>query len=238
MGFALSLGLVAAMARPRQRVLLVCLAALAAFCNLYTYSAGGILATVVSTVVLVLFFRSGRLLVVALAALVVIALLAPPALLAKVERLLTGEALTAAARLVTYQQALEIIRDHPVFGLGWGAMSTSLEGAYRITRADAVAFTVENYFLQRAVALGLVGLGLFVGLWVRFIVNLRRLMRSSGGPRRPDPLAIAMAASAIAFFTHAMFMPASNVSTNSVLWFLFAVAGSLSDGSGTAGHLT
>jgi O-antigen ligase len=226
-GFALCLGLAVGMRRARTRVALVCVAALAAFCNLYTYSAGGIVGVVAAVAALVLLVRSGRLLAVAVAALVAAAFLAPPALVAKVERLFSGEAVTAAARLVTYKQAFMIIRDHPLVGLGWGGIRTSLEGVYRVSRADAVAFTAENYFLQRAIALGLVGVGLYSALWLRFIGNVRRLTRSSPASSRFDPLTVALIAGATAFAAQAQVMPATNVSTNSILWLMFAIAESL-----------
>jgi putative inorganic carbon (HCO3(-)) transporter len=227
-GFGLCVGLAVGLRRRVPRIVLACAAALAAFCNLYTYSAAGVAAIAAAIVVVVLLVRSGRLLAVALVILVAATLLAPPALLAKVERILGGEALTAAARLVTYKQAMNVLRDHPVFGLGWGGIRHSLEGAYRLSRAEAVAFTAENYFLQRAIALGLVGLGLYVGLWARFAGNLRRMLRLRGASSGPDPLVTAMAAGAAAFLTIAMLIPATNVSVNSVLWLMFAIASSLS----------
>ena len=234
-GFALCVGLAAGMRRALPRVVLVCVAALTAFCNLYTYSAGGILGTIAAIVALVLLVRSGKLLAAAVVVLIVAALLAPPALVAKVERLFSGQALTAAARLVTYQQAFEVIRDHPVFGLGWGGIRSSLEGVYRVSRAAAVAFTAENYFLQRTIALGLIGLGLYAGLWLRFVGNVRRLTRASVGPLRLDPLAIAIVVGATAFVAQAQVMPATNVSPNSILWLLFAIAESLRCRGGPAG---
>ena len=226
-GFTMCLGLAAGLKRGRVRVGLIVLAALAALCNLYTYSAGGILGMLVSVILLVFLLRSARLVVVALLVLVVAALVAPPALVAKVDRLFSGEALTAAARLVTYEQSFRIIRDHPLFGVGWGGIRTSLEGAYRVSRADPVAFTAENYFLQRAIALGIVGLGLYVGLIVTFVRNVRlaaRELRSSG---RLDPVVLALVVGAAAFFVQAQVIPATDVSTNSVLWLFFAVAEAL-----------
>ncbi len=192
-GFALSLGLAAGMKRLWHRIALVAVAGLSVLCNLYTYSAGGLLGMFGAVAVLVVLRRSWKLVVAALVVLIVVALIAPPALIDKVDRLLSGEALTAAARIVTYQQAFMVLRDHPVFGLGWGSIRTSLEGAYRITRADPVAFTAENYFLQRAIALGFVGLALYLALWVRFARNMRELRRRWSSSCAVDPVTTAMA---------------------------------------------
>lgn len=226
-GFAVCLGLAAGLERLWQRVALTATAGVALFCNLYTYSAGGLLGTAATVVVLAVLRRSGKLIAAALVVLIVIALIAPPALVAKVDRLFSGEALTAAARLVTYQQAFMIIRDHPVFGLGWGSTTTHLAGEYRISRADPVAFTAENYFLMRAVALGLVGLGMYVALWLLFIRNTRDLRREWAGRRPVDPVTTAMIAGAVAFIVQAQVIPATNISTNSVLWMMFAAAEAL-----------
>jgi O-antigen ligase len=226
-GFGVCLGLASGLERLWHRVALVVIAGLAVICNLYTYSMGGILGMVATLGALVVLRRSTKLFLIVLVALVVVALVAPPALVAKVDRLFSGEALTAAARLVTYQQAFMVIRDHPLFGLGWGGIRTSLEFAYRISRADAVAFTAENYFLQRAIAVGLVGLALYVVLWYSFLRNVRDLRREWDRSRGVDPVTTAMVAAAVAFLVQGQVMPATNVSTNSVLWLMFAAAESL-----------
>ena len=227
LGVAVCLGLASGLRHLWARVALLVLAGLTVICNLYTYSAGGLFGMLAAVGVLVLLRRSGKVLVVVLIALVVVALVAPPALVDKVDRLFSGEALTAVARLVTYEQALMVIRDHPFFGLGWGGIRTSLEGAYRISRADAVAFTAENYFLQRAIAVGLVGLALYLALWYSFAQGVRDLRRRLDRRAGVDPVTTVMVATAVAFLAQAQVMPATNISSNSVLWLLFAAAEAL-----------
>ncbi len=226
-GFALSLGLAVGLKRFWHRVTLVVIAGLSVLCNLYTYSAGGVLGMLGAVVALTVLRRSWKLVVAVLIVLVIVALMAPPALVDKIDRLFSGEALTAAARIVTYQQAFMVLQDHPVFGLGWGSIRTSLEGAYRISRADPVAFTAENYFLQRAIALGLVGLALYLALWFFFARNVRALRRTWSSPGAVDPVTTAMLAAATAFLVQAQVIPATNISPNSVLWLLFAMAEAL-----------
>ena len=228
-GFALSLSLAATARLAWRRVVFLGIAVASMACNLFTYSAGGLVGMLGAVAALITLRRSGKLLALVLAVLLVIALVAPPALWNKVERLMTGRALTTAARLVTYQQAFMVISDHPLFGLGWGSIRTSLEGEYRLSRADPVAFTAENYFLQRAVALGLVGLALYLGLWVVFVSNVRALGRARTANGGPDPLPTAMVVAAVAFLLQAQVIPATNVSTNSVLWLIFASAEALRD---------
>ena len=180
-----------------------------------------------TAVTLVFLKRSGKLLIAVLVVLVVVALIAPPPLVAKIDRLFSGEALTAAARIVTYEQAFMVLRDHPVLGLGWGGIRTSLEGAYRISRADPVAFSAENYFLHRATALGFVGLTLYAALWFCFVRNMLALRRACGAQSSADPLTTAMITAGVAFVVQAQVIPATNISPNSVLWLLFATAEAL-----------
>jgi len=223
----LSLGLAAGARSAARRAVLLALAGLSAAANLLTYSASGLVGILASLVAVVIVLRSRRLVVALVIAIAVLVLLAPPPLVAKVERLFTGDAATTAARLVTYDQSLMILRDHPVIGVGWGGVQSAMRGEYRITRADPVAYTAENYFLQRAVALGLVGLSLFVALLVRFFRDVRFLRGDRAGAPDRARIGTALLIGGVAFLVQAQLIPAANVSTNSVLWLFFAVAETL-----------
>jgi O-antigen ligase len=223
----LSLGLAAGARSTARRAALLGLAGLSVAANLFTYAASGLVGIVASLVAVVTVLRSRRLVVALVLAFAVLVVLAPPPLVAKIERLFTGDAATTAARVVTYEQSFMILRDHPLFGVGWGGVQSAMQGEYRITRADPVAYTAENYFLQRAVALGLVGLSLYVGLLVRFFGDVRFLLRR----RASDPdrawIGTALLTGGVAFIVQAQLIPAANVSTNSVLWLFFAIAETL-----------
>ncbi|MBM3306810.1 MAG: O-antigen ligase family protein [Candidatus Eisenbacteria bacterium] len=223
----LSLGLAAGARSAARRGVLLALAGLAVAANLLTYSASGVVGVLASFVAAVLALRSRRLVAALVAAVIALAVLAPPPLVAKLERMLKGDAATTAARLVTYEQSFMIIRDHPLLGVGWGGIRSAMQGEYRITRADPVAYTAENYFLQRAVALGLVGLSLYVALLVRFIRNVHALRNDRS--RSPDRARVgtALLIGAVVFFAQAQLIPAANVSTNSVLWLFYAAAEAL-----------
>ena len=223
-GIGLCLGMAVGAAGRRLSAILVSIAAVTAFMNLFTYSAGGLLGMAVTIAVLVVLARSARLTWFVLFLAAVLVVTAPPALVAKIDRLVTGQSVATAARLVTYQQSFMILRDHPLLGVGWGGIRGALEGAYRLTRADPVAFGAENYFLQRAIALGLVGLFLYVALLWKYVRNVREmggLERERGGWR---PVRMGVVAATFGFFVQAQFIPTANVSTNSVLWLLLAIA--------------
>jgi O-antigen ligase len=226
-GFALALGMASRLGRTRTTALLVVVAVATALCNFLTYSAGGVLGMFVAVIAVVVLTRSRRLAVAAVVLILAALLLAPPALVSKVQNLSAGQAVTAAARLVTYKQSFMLLRDHPVLGVGWGGIWGALHGEYRMTRAQPVAFGAENYFLQRAIALGLVGLALYVWVLAMYTRRLAGLRGFEPESRGLGPLGAGMLVATLAFFTQAEVIPAANVSTNSVLWLFFAVAESL-----------
>jgi O-antigen ligase len=122
---------------------------------------------------------------------------------------------------MTSGQALSILRDRPITGVGWGGIRSKLEHEYRVARGTAIAYAAENYFLQRGMALGFPGLLLYVGLFVLFF---RKALRSRGDA--PDAMwpRIAILAGGAAFYMQAQAVPGTQATANYVLWFLFAVA--------------
>lgn len=225
-GFGLALGLWGAALSRSRRVLLLAVGVAAAWCNRYTYSVGGAVASAAAILAAWWVFRR-RTWAIALPVLVAIGIAAAPDTLAtRAGRVLQGDSTSAFARIVTYQQALRIIRDHPVTGVGWGGAQDAFANRYRISRAENVGFRAENYFLHRAVALGLPGLA--VSLWLcfrhlRLLHAIRRREAPGGWPR--DALVVG----ALVFWVQAMLYPVDEAGTNQLLWILFAVTESAAD---------
>lgn len=202
------------------RFLLVMAVGAIAYCNQFTYSIGGILGTVGGLVTALLVMRRRWLAALLPMALVLYVLLAPEAFLVRIENTLSGKNPTSAARLITYQQTIDVLRDHPLLGVGWGSIRTALEHDYRLTREGTVAFTAENYFLERALATGLVGLILTIVLCVLFFRNGR-----SRAPADPVPWPRgALLAGGVAFYVQAQVIPAADVPSQYILWALLAMA--------------
>ncbi len=220
-GTGVGLGLVSGASRGGALVLLAVVAAVA-HCNQYTYSLGGLVASASAVVVLVAVSRRRWLLLLAPLILVLAAAAAPRVFLLRIEHSLSGRNPSVAARVIAYDRSIQILRDHPLLGVGWGSMRTALEDDYRTSRSKTVAFTSENYFLERAVATGLVGLGSTLALMVLFLRNtlsrLRRTGRGAGWPR------LALLAGGVAFYTQAQFIPAADPASRYVLWILLALA--------------
>ncbi|MCK4510542.1 O-antigen ligase family protein [bacterium] len=220
-GMGLSLGLaMSSLNRPLKWFLLL-VGAAAALCSLFTSSIGGLLGMLSAVVATIVLQRRRRILVLAPLLFVALLWFAPPAMTAKLGLVITGRSTSGAARLVTYSQSLVILRDNPILGVGWGGTRSAFEHDHRVTRADAVAFVAENYFLQRGVALGLPGIVLSVLLCILFFRNA--FLSRSEGPGRNWPRAAILIAG-VAFYVHAQSFPAVQPTGTYILWTLFGLA--------------
>jgi O-antigen ligase len=198
---------------------LVAVGAAAAYCNLLTYSIGGAMGMMAAVIATLVLSRRRALLLLPVLVLPLL-LLSPAALVRKADRILTGEAATVAARMVTYRQSVMIMRDRPLLGAGWGSVRSFLEREYLLTRAGAVALGAENYFLQRGMALGITGLALYAALCVIFFRNVSR----RGPPGEHAWPRAALLVGGLAFYVQAQTFPAASATSNYLLWIMFAAA--------------
>jgi O-antigen ligase len=224
----LALGLAFSAISLGRRALAVIIGAGAVVCNLLTYALGGLVGMLAAVVSALVLYRRRRVVIPLALAVVLLVGLSPTTLTSKAERVLTGRAVTAAARLVTYKQALTIMVDHPIVGVGWGSIRSFMEEEYRVTRAHAVAFAAENYFLQRGVALGLPGIILFVILCVLFF---RNALWPRGDPAGAAWPRAAIIVGGVAFYFQAQTFPAASATSGHLLWLLFALAEAMHESS-------
>lgn len=220
-GVGLSLGLAMSSLRRPLKWFLLLVGAAGALCSLFTSSIGGLLGMFSAVVATIVLQRRWRILVLSPFLFVALLSFAPPAMTAKLGLVVTGKSTSGAARLVTYNQSLAILRDNPILGVGWGSTHSAFEHDYRMTRADAVAFTAENYFLQRGVALGLPGIVLALLLCILFFRNA--VLPRGELPGRHWPRAAILIAG-VAFYVHAQSFPAMQPTGMYVLWILFGLA--------------
>jgi O-antigen ligase len=76
-----------------------------------------------------------------------------------------------AGRVAIYQANLDIVHDHPIFGVGFGAYRRASAPYYAARpRADRVSHA-HNDYLQLAAAAGLVGLAAFCLLWATALLR-------------------------------------------------------------------
>jgi O-antigen ligase len=229
-GFGIALGLAFSTLRRAWKGVVLTIGAAAAYCNMFTYSIGGVLGVLTAAIATLVLSRRRALLLLPVLLLPLI-LLSPAALIGKADRILTGDAATVAARMVTYRQSIMIMRDRPIIGVGWGSVRSFLEGDYQLTRSGAVARGAENYFLQRGMALGVTGLALYVALCVIFFRNVSR----RGPPDDPAWPRAALLIGGLAFYVQAQTFPAAHATSNYLLWVMFAVAENMARAGVTGG---
>lgn len=171
----------------RVRALVVPLIAVAL---VFSTARGAWLAAVVMLLGLLATGRraGGRL--AAVAAVVLLAWLLSPGFRAQALPALTN-ADTNAGRLAIYAANLDIVRDHPILGLGFGRYQRVVAPYYdRHPLADRRSHA-HNNFLQIAAEAGLVGLAAFTLL---FVTALRYGAETVAAARNPDVRATALGA--------------------------------------------
>jgi hypothetical protein len=237
MALGLAIGLFPLLRRPSMRLFLLVVGAASVMCNLFTYSVSGIVGAI-AAVGTALFIERPRALVLVPVLLAVGLVLAPDALTLRITGLLDGSSTSGLARIISFQQGLGALLDHPIVGVGWGGISELQEGEYRIAREGTLPAAPENYFLYRVVALGVPGGLLYIALAVHFLRKFRRSGPSmssggNGGVRWPRTAILACGA---AFYVQGMFLPVGSVPNNYFLWLLIGLAESAADAPGPQGR--
>jgi Tfp pilus assembly protein PilF len=104
-------------------------------------------------------------------------------------------------RLVFFKDAVEIIKDYPLLGLG-GHGWKSRYFQYQSERYSTTE--VHNHFLQVWIETGLAGFLLFLGIWLSFLYSTYRVLRVSEDSEK-KVLAVAVAAAVMAVVTHSLY---------------------------------
>ena len=221
-GFSLALGLVWRARSAGVVAVVVGCAALFLSANQFTYSMGGVVGSLVGLAVAVILWRPQLVLVAVPAFLVLWVVAAPEPLQRRVVGVLTGEHTSFGARAISYVQAVNIIRENPVLGVGWGGMREQFQNKHRISRHRAVAFTSENYFLERTAVFGFGGLAVVLLAMFRFFRNARARPPDGASPGRWPREALLIAGAA--YYVQAQTQPTADPTGRYLLWLLFAVA--------------
>lgn len=227
--FALALSTAAALAlgsalRARSasgRIVLVLAAILYVYCNQFTYSIGGLIGTLAGLFALALSIRGRWTLVGVPLALAGYVAITGETFFHRIDQMLAGETTTAMARWIGYTQTFQILRDHPLLGVGWGNIRSAFRGEYQISTDEVVGAAAENYFLQYAVALGLVGLALTIALCVRYF---RCMATKPSGPLASEWPRTPLIVGGTAFWVQVQTFASSDYTTGYILWMLLALA--------------
>ena len=137
-------------------------------------------------------------------------------------------------RLFTYQVAWEMVKDHPLFGIGLGQLGIQIPRYQAKPWAPAdypnhpYTYTehVHNEFLQFWVEGGLVGLLLFFGVLTAFAWTLSRFLKNSESKSEEKELLIGVAGSVVALLVQSLSNFPLQVAPTAVL-FGFLLAGPL-----------
>lgn len=178
---------------------LLLLAIFAASCilipwNLWlTYSRGGWVSAIVIILVIAAVWTGGRLFpgkrttAALLAAIVLCAIIFPTNVFSAdaiparevslMERL--GDMGGIKQRITYWKASLNIVRDYPWLGIGWGAFEKAYS-RYMILGGYPVKLAHNNY-LQVWAETGTIGLNAFVGIWIVFLYTFWRKIRSTAG---------------------------------------------------------
>ena len=105
---------------------------------------------------------------------------------------------------------------------GWGGMREQFQNKHRISRHRAVAFTSENYFLERTAVFGFGGLAVVLLAMFRFFRNARARPPDGASPGRWPREALLIAGAA--YYVQAQTQPTADPTGRYLLWLLFAVA--------------
>jgi len=222
--FGIALGFLFSRVRGLHRFLALLVAVLVGYCNQFTYSLGGAVAMVVTLLFALGWFLGKRAIVVAPLVVGLLFVVTPNAVYLKASKVLEGDSTSSLSRIITYQRTLRILADRPLTGLGWGGIKETVTHDYRVSRASSVGVAAENYFLQRALALGLPGMLLYLLIAIRFFRNLRAPDGPPDAPPGERWPRRALIVGGVAYYTQAMLYPTGGVSMGYTLWLLLALA--------------
>ncbi len=143
---------------------------------LMTFSRPAVLAVSVSSTVFLLLRRAWKSLAAFAAALIIGALCLPAPIREWVAQQPSWlHVIAQPLRFEIWQAGVNMIRAHPVFGIGVNLFVRNYE-QYRIPGDTLVAAYGHNHYLQMAAEIGFVGLGIFVWLLIRTGAVWRRLL--------------------------------------------------------------
>ena len=126
----------------------------------------------------------------------------------RVQAIFSGSGGTSFFRLALWKSSLEMIRDHPLFGVGPDNFLYAYRGRYMLPEAWQESFLSHphNVLLDFAARLGLIGLGVFIWLQMAFWSTAFRVVRQARHAVTLDQwaLIVGLMASMIDFLTHGL----------------------------------
>ncbi len=176
---------------------------------LLSQSRGAIFIGVPLSILAIGILAGGRWLWASLGVLVVGAVAAIPLLNSpRVQAIFSGGGDTSFFRVALWKSALQMIRDHPLFGVGPDNFLYAYRGRYLLPEAwqESALSHAHNVILDFAARIGLIGLGVFVWLQLAFWSTAFRAMRHARAAVDLGrwALSIGLMASMVDFLAHGL----------------------------------
>jgi O-antigen ligase len=144
---------------------------------------------------------------------------------------------SAAARVVSWVQALRVFRDHPLFGIGFNTFGFVQE-RYGYTRFGTAAYSSDGGLLFIAVLTGVVGLAVYMWMLYAIVRRCRAIWRDHELPPEYRGLAIGMTAVIVGLCVDSVFV--NSLLTTFVMelfWILCALIFSIASEERSAGRI-
>jgi O-antigen ligase len=176
---------------------------------LLSQSRGAIFIGVPLSIFAIGLLAGGRWLWAALGVIVVGAIAAIPLLNSpRIQAIFSGGGETSFFRVALWKSALQMIRDHPLFGVGPDNFLYAYRGRYLLPEAwqESSLSHPHNVILDFAARLGLIGLGVFVWMQIAFWSTALRALRRAKAALDTGQwaLLIGFMASMINFLAHGL----------------------------------
>jgi len=136
-------------------------------------------------------------------------------------RLTANDYGSANSRLTTAKVALDIIRDHPVIGIGANNYDYYIRDYWLIEDAFTKIAIVHNNYLLVAAQIGMIGFGAFIWLLVALFARIRRAMHSRVAYLRQ--IAVGIMASFILYSLSALADVYQRITLLFMFWTLAAI---------------
>jgi hypothetical protein len=144
---------------------------------------------------------------------------------------------SAAARVLSWVQALRVFRDHPLFGVGFNTFGFVQE-RYGYVRFGTAAYSSDGGLLFIAVLTGVVGLAVYLWMLYAIVRRCRAIWRDHELPAEYRGLAIGMTAVIVGLCVDSVFV--NSLLTTFVMelfWILCALTFSIATGQRAAGRM-
>jgi O-antigen ligase len=174
---------------------------------LATASRGSILATIIGLGVIVLVRGRSKKLMSLFGVLAIGLAIALPKLIqyASSFNKLRIDDPSAMARLVSWARALTVFADHPIIGIGFNTWS-AVQTQYGWEQVAGSVFGLDGGLLFIAVLTGILGLTLYVAMFIFACRRSYRIWRNAQHSAFERGMAIGIAASTIALVIHSLFV--------------------------------